>query len=72
MTVIEVEGTNTEPLLIDSLMILPGARGFIQLSCSDIDVKIGQRYSVVVCLSCPPFIRGAPHLSVGQSQPACG
>jgi iron transport multicopper oxidase len=39
MTVIEVEGTNTEPLLIDSLMILPGARGFIQLSCSDIDVK---------------------------------
>ena len=72
MTVIEVEGTNTEPLLIDSLMILPGARGFIQLSCSDIDVKIGQRYSVVVCLSCPPFIRGASHLSVGQSQPACG
>ena len=39
MTVIEVEGTNTEPLLIDSLMILPGARGFIQLSCSDIDVN---------------------------------
>ena len=35
MTVIEVEGTNTQPLLIDSLQILVGARGFIQLSCGD-------------------------------------
>ena len=37
MTVIEVEGTNTQPLLIDSLQIFVGARGFIQLSCDDID-----------------------------------
>ena len=37
MTMIEVEGTNTQPLLIDSLQIFVGARGFIQLSCDDID-----------------------------------
>ena len=30
MTVIEVEGTNSEPLLIDSLQIFAGARGLIQ------------------------------------------
>jgi FtsP/CotA-like multicopper oxidase with cupredoxin domain len=35
MTVIEVEGTNTQPLLIDSLQILVGAPGFIQLTCDD-------------------------------------
>ncbi len=29
MTVIEVEGTNTQPLLIDSLEIFAGARGLI-------------------------------------------
>ena len=36
MTVIEVEGTNTQPLLIDSLDILAGAcaSGFIQVPCS--------------------------------------
>jgi iron transport multicopper oxidase len=34
MTVIEVEGTNTQPLLIDSLEIFAGACGFIQVSCS--------------------------------------
>jgi iron transport multicopper oxidase len=34
MTVIEVEGTNVQPLLIDSLTIFVGARGLIQLSCS--------------------------------------
>jgi iron transport multicopper oxidase len=32
MTVIEVEGTNTQPLLIDSLEIFAGACGFIQVS----------------------------------------
>ena len=30
MTVIEVEGTNTQPLLIDSLTIFAGTRGLIQ------------------------------------------
>jgi iron transport multicopper oxidase len=34
MTVIEVEGTSTQPLLIDSLTIFVGACGLIQLSCS--------------------------------------
>jgi iron transport multicopper oxidase len=31
MTVIEVEGTNTQPLLIDSLEIFAGARELIRL-----------------------------------------
>jgi len=34
MTVIEVDGTNAEPLQIDSLEIFAGARGLIQVSCS--------------------------------------
>jgi multicopper oxidase len=34
MTVIEVEGTNTQPLLIDSLEIFAGAHGLIQVFCS--------------------------------------
>jgi FtsP/CotA-like multicopper oxidase with cupredoxin domain len=34
MTVIEVDGTNVQPLLIDSLKIFAGARGLIQVSCS--------------------------------------
>ena len=32
MAVIEVEGTNSQPLLIDSLRIFAGARGLIQVS----------------------------------------
>ena len=32
MTVIEVDGTNSQPLLIDSLEIFAGARGLIQVS----------------------------------------
>jgi multicopper oxidase len=34
MTVIEVEGTNTQPLQIDSLRIFAGAYGLIQGPCS--------------------------------------
>ena len=34
MTVIEVEGTNVQPLQIDSLRIFAGTRGSIQVSCS--------------------------------------
>jgi hypothetical protein len=33
MTVIEVDGTNAQPLLIDSLTIFVGACGLIQVSC---------------------------------------
>ena len=32
MAVIEVDGTNSQPLLIDSLEIFAGARGLIQVS----------------------------------------
>ena len=32
MTVIEVDGTNSQPLLIDSLQIYAGARGLIRVS----------------------------------------
>jgi FtsP/CotA-like multicopper oxidase with cupredoxin domain len=32
MAVIEVDGTNSQPLLIDSLRIFAGARGLIQVS----------------------------------------
>jgi hypothetical protein len=65
MTVIEVEGTNTQPLLIDSLQIFAGARGLIQVLIMLIDVKTGQRYSVVVFLSYFLPQEGA-QLSVGQ------
>jgi iron transport multicopper oxidase len=34
MTVIEVDGTNAQPLLVDSLTIFVGTRGLIQVSCS--------------------------------------
>jgi Multicopper oxidase len=34
MAVIEVDGTNSQPLLIDSLRIFAGARGLIQVSCN--------------------------------------
>ena len=51
MAVIEVEGTNSEPLLIDSLHIFAGARELIQVSCNAYLCYIGQRYSVVVCPS---------------------
>src|SRR5216684_2353981 len=34
MTVIEVEGTNTQPLQVDSLQIFAGAHGLIQGPCS--------------------------------------
>ena len=57
LTVIEVDGVNVQPLKVDSLEIFAG-------TCIDyfyflvvlIDGKTGQRYSVVVCIFCSPFI----------------
>jgi hypothetical protein len=51
MTIIEVEGTNVQPLLVDSLDILAGACALGSFFVVLIDVKTGQRYSVVVRLS---------------------
>ena len=49
MTIIEVEGTNVKPLVVDSLQIFAGTRGSYILSCVVLTVsEIGQRYSVVV------------------------
>lgn len=68
MTVIEVEGTNTQPLLIDSLQIFVGASVFIRLFVMIIDVKTGQRYSVVVCPFRSPSI-GMRISSIYRSRP---
>ena len=50
MTVIEVEGTNVQPLVIDQLEILAGACqcGSKLVIIPLISSKTGQRYSVVV------------------------
>ena len=58
LTVIEVEGTNVQPLVVDSLEIFAGACvEFFDFRVVLIDGKTGQRYSVVVCTFCSPFIR---------------
>jgi hypothetical protein len=48
MTIIEVEGENVKPLVVDSLDIFAGTRSLYPLVFELIDAKIGQRYSVVV------------------------
>ena len=75
LTVIEVEGTNTQPLLIDSLLILAGASvNYCKLLVIVlIDAKTGQRYSVVVCPFCSLFkvFIGKRISSIRSSMPAC-
>jgi len=57
LTVIEVEGTNVQPLEVDSLEIFAGAcMDFLDFLAVLIDGKTGQRYSVVVCPFFSPFI----------------
>jgi hypothetical protein len=57
LTVIEVEGTNVKPLVVDSLEIFAGVCvDYFDFLVVLIDVKTGQRYSVVVCTFCSPFI----------------
>ena len=57
LTVIEVEGTNVQPLVVDSLEIFAGACvDFFDFLVMLIVSKTGQRYSVVVCTFCSPFI----------------
>ena len=50
MTVIEVDGKNVQPLLVDSLEIYAGAHDAKPVICSIIviNAQAGQRYSVVV------------------------
>jgi len=50
MTIIEVDSTNVQPLVVDSLQIFVGTRGSYYISSCVvlIDSEIGQRYSVVV------------------------
>lgn len=71
MTIIEVDGVNTQPLLVDSIQIFAGACGLIQFPSVliEIDVKTGQRYSIVVCPFCSLFIGGRIS-SVCRSTPA--
>ena len=69
MTIIEVDGVNTQPLLVDSIQIFAGACGLIQLLVVLIDVKTAQRYSIVVCPLCFLFI-GMRISSVYRSTPA--
>lgn len=54
---IEVEGENVQPLVVDSLEIFAGACvDYFDFIVVLIDSKKGQRYSVVVCTFCSPFI----------------
>src|SRR5947208_694684 len=50
MTIIEVEGTNVQPLTVDSLNIFVGmCRSYSVTSCLELtNPETGQRYSVVV------------------------
>jgi hypothetical protein len=69
LTVIEVEGTNTQPLLVDSLEVFAGAGvNYSKPLVVLIDVKTGQRYSVVVCPFCSLFM-GECISSVCSSMP---
>ena len=72
MTVIEVEGTNVKPLVIDSLEIFVGARYSDSFSLLLLIVlETGQRYSVVVRTLCSFFTQEhVSDLFVGQSRPA--
>lgn len=50
LTVIEVEGTNVQPLVVDSLEVFAGTCvDYFDFLIVLIDGKTGQRYSVVVC-----------------------
>ena len=71
MTVIEVDGKNVQPLLVDSLEIYAGAHDAKPAICSIIviNAQTGQRYSVVVRRPCL-FTLGVPHASVGRCDPA--
>ena len=73
MTVIEVDGTNAQPLLIDSLTIFAGARGSIQVSCSTNRClkQVNATPLLYVHLIFLPY-EGVSQLSVGQRQPTCG
>ena len=52
MTVIEVEGTNVQPLEIDGVELFAGTRDSNPIICSINQPETGQRYSVVVRYSC--------------------
>lgn len=68
LTVIEVEGTNVQPLIVDSLEIFAGACVYyFDFIVVLIDGKTGQRYSVVVCTSYSPSI--GRFISTGCSSP---
>ena len=70
MTVIEVEGTNVQPLLIDSLEIFAGTCGSNSIICS-----INQRQNRATLLGCCKMILftlaqdGVPYVFVGQCEP---
>jgi hypothetical protein len=68
LTVIEADSTSVQPLVVDSLEIYAGACvGYFDSLVALIDGKTGQRYSVVVCTFCSPFIGRS--ISTGCSSP---
>ena len=71
MTVIEVEGTNVQPLLVDGVNILAGERGLNLVNCS-----IDQRPNRSTLLGCCKMLLftfahdGLPYMFVGHCEPA--
>jgi FtsP/CotA-like multicopper oxidase with cupredoxin domain len=71
MTVIEVEGTNVQPLLVDGIFLFAGARLSKPVICFINQCQTGQRYSVVVRRSYSPFAQdGVLDMFVGHCEPA--
>jgi Multicopper oxidase len=70
MTVIEVEGTNVQPLTIDGVEIFAGARKSNPIIYSINQPETGQRYSVVVSYSCPFPRDCVPYVFIGHCEPA--
>ena len=68
-TVIEVEGTNVQPLVVDSLEIFAGMLAETILASLLIGFLTGQRYSVVVSQSLVDSSGGFPHASAYSSRP---
>lgn len=70
MTVIEVEGTNVQPLPIDAVEIFAGACSSNPIIRSINQPETGQRYSVVVRCSFPFSQDCVPYVFIGHCEPA--
>jgi hypothetical protein len=70
MTVIEVEGTNVQPLTIDGVELFAGTRDSNPNICSINQPETGQRYSVVVRFSCSFAQDCVPYVFIGDCESA--